>query len=437
MTIIAQPTTPKQKIVIAMITILIISFLAQFIISTVNAQTGDLLESYDESNHAGGFIWIMGVHPSVDSDKSAVGQCFITPSDTPYVLTSACFYLKRGSNIAGNMVACLYEMTGTYGTNGEPTGSPLATSETVACSTLTTDWDVIVFTFTDSYEMLTSHEYCITVQAYDGTWSGSYYVFVGVDNTPAHGGNCVSFYSNNWYAVSASDTIFYVYGSEAESTTAPQYEIETMLYSTNERHSTANFSVECYIIDGELGSYIPSYDYGSGYTNDSAELFSATNNSLASYQITLDYALGTNVSVKFYLSSLTGYWNETTPISLIVSATVTFTFTDGGILWINGSTVTNSSTTVYSETTYLNLACLGSQYYLYEGITSTYYESTENPYLLNVENATTIMARWSYYGVTDTSTLWFADRETFVLVVGLVVACVILIVVPVSKRIKT
>lgn len=171
-----------------------------------------LIASYSEVNYAGSFWSINCQHACGTTLYSAYGQSFQTPSDEDHKITSAEFYLKRGSSAEGTLVAVLYASTGTYGTNAKPTGSPLATSSSVEMENIIDSFGLITFTFlTDQqYIMIKDTVYCIVVEALVLT-TGT--IPVGADSSlPSHGGNFIGYYNGNWVTTSTWDGIFYVYG---------------------------------------------------------------------------------------------------------------------------------------------------------------------------------------------------------------------------------
>lgn len=174
-----------------------------------------LIDSYTEENYDNdGVIDIL--HPSSIPDYySAYGQCFTVKENMK--LTKARFYLRKYGIPTGKLVARLYNITGTYGIDGKPIGSHLAESEEVTIEELPTSHALIDFNFIEDnqYEMISGSHYVIVVLAKSGDVGFPYKeVWVGRDySSPTHDGNYCSFSDNNWYASSAYDTIFYVYGT--------------------------------------------------------------------------------------------------------------------------------------------------------------------------------------------------------------------------------
>ena len=133
-------------------------------------------------------------------------------------LTKAQFYLKKvaESSPTGNMYAKLYAHTGTFGVDGVPTGEPLATSGAVDASTLTDEFVLTDFVFTDEYVMSADTKYCIALFGVDDTDTKFDY------ETLEHGGVMSFDEGEGWYIEEPMELLFYVYGEEAaEPDTTP------------------------------------------------------------------------------------------------------------------------------------------------------------------------------------------------------------------------
>jgi len=180
----------------------------------------DLIDSYSEVNQDTENR-IRDHHPSDSAYESSIGQSF-TNLAAEYKITSAKFYARKVGSPTGNFHAVLYAHSGTYGTNSEPTGSALGTSDAYDVSTFDTSLALVTFTFTgaEQYTMSASTYYCIDFQApSSGTFDTSNYVKSGRDgSSPSHGGN-MFWYVNGDYSTSSSiDLCFYVYGETAGDT---------------------------------------------------------------------------------------------------------------------------------------------------------------------------------------------------------------------------
>lgn len=162
------------------------------------------IDSYSESNNDSS----IGLSSTL-SDGAA--QSF-DPSTTSYSVTSCKFYLSKTLSPTGNAVAKLYAHSGTYGTSSLPTGSALATSNTLDVSTLTTSFVLYELTFATPYTISASTYYEIAIEYSGG--DASNLVSVATDNSaPTHGGNEAYLDAGAWTA-QARDTCFYVYGTE-------------------------------------------------------------------------------------------------------------------------------------------------------------------------------------------------------------------------------
>lgn len=165
-----------------------------------------IIDSYSESNHQVGNIW--------EVDSSAwleLGQVF---ESTGGVLTSAKFYLKRHASSTGSAFAKLYAITGTPGTDAEPTGSALATSNALDVSSISSSsYELIEFNFTDNYTMVNGTHYAIMF-AYSATANP---IEVAVDGTaPSHNGNGATLFGSEFDGDPFIDVCFYVYGDLPE-----------------------------------------------------------------------------------------------------------------------------------------------------------------------------------------------------------------------------
>lgn len=154
--------------------------------------TPGLLDSYSESNQDD--YW--------NDTSVTAGQAIALASSK--TITSVKFYLKKITAPTGNIVAKVYSCSGTPGSTGVPTGSALATSDTVAISTLSTSFGLVEFTFSTPYTA-SAGGVCVSVE-----WSGTGgQLAVGIDySSPSHAGN--NYF--NGAAYSTADTIFYLYG---------------------------------------------------------------------------------------------------------------------------------------------------------------------------------------------------------------------------------
>jgi hypothetical protein len=150
---------------------------------------------------------------------SAQGETFQVPSDGNYKLTKATFCLRRTGSPTGYAHVALYVMNGTFGVDGKPIGSALATSDDFDVSTLTTSYTWYNFTFSSAqqYVMQAEEFYCIVYQnPSSGFFNSTNFVLAGMNTDPTYEGNRIG-YVNEWVGDNAFDSSFYVYGSPITS----------------------------------------------------------------------------------------------------------------------------------------------------------------------------------------------------------------------------
>lgn len=150
----------------------------------------------------------------------SVGQSFTGNGDS---LTSCQFYLGREhtghpTQLSGTIRAILYAHTGTFGVNGLPTGSPLATSTDVDVWTVhdagtSISYALLSFTFPTPFTLVAGTHYVITMQ-FVGISTAYDYAFIGFDaaSPPTVVGNFVNYSSGSWRYYTSNAACFYIYG---------------------------------------------------------------------------------------------------------------------------------------------------------------------------------------------------------------------------------
>lgn len=164
-----------------------------------------IIDSYSESNQTGAFA-------PQGSGSPYVGQSFTNTSEC--TLDSCAFLLKKNaSDPTGDISTYVYAHTGTYGTSSKPTGSPLATSNVINISSVTTDYLLYTFNFSGQNRItLSADTKYVVVLKYAGS-GGVNPLLVGTDSSPTtHSGNRSSSTDGiSWSSLSSSDVCFYVY----------------------------------------------------------------------------------------------------------------------------------------------------------------------------------------------------------------------------------
>ena len=162
-----------------------------------------IIDSYSESNQTSTLILHNG---NITKD----GQTFLGDGRT---LDNCKFLFKKRISPAGNAVVKIYAHSGTFGIDGVPTGSALATSENLDVSTLTTNFQLVTLNFIGANRIVLANgtPYCISVEYSGGDISNC--LELGDDNTfLTHHGNSIYYQSGSWNAYVPVDTCFYVYG---------------------------------------------------------------------------------------------------------------------------------------------------------------------------------------------------------------------------------
>jgi hypothetical protein len=125
------------------------------------------------------------------------------------VLVSAKAYLRKAGSPTGNAVAQIYAHSGTYG-SGIPTGSVLATSESVDVSTISTSRELVQFTFSGAEQIdLVDGTHYFFVIFYDAD-DNSRYIVWEADSSGTHEGNSAAYNQTNWVTLTY-DLCFYIY----------------------------------------------------------------------------------------------------------------------------------------------------------------------------------------------------------------------------------
>ena len=194
----------------------------QTVIEEYNGQTRtftgttipEIIAGVSTANYAG-VEGLKEVHPSSTSSISAIGQSFTTGTVAREII-AAKFYLDVYGFPTGSLIANLYTHSGTYGTSSVPTGSALATSDSLNLMYLYANmtscrWVTFTFSGANQYLMAANTHYVIEVQASSGTFNSTYFVGVGGCNNLTDG-NLNTYYSSAWHADSTEDNCFIIYG---------------------------------------------------------------------------------------------------------------------------------------------------------------------------------------------------------------------------------
>ena len=179
-----------------------------------------LIDNYSEKNYNS--VYFLSDTSANNLHKPS--QSFIGKDG---ILDSCKFYLSKCGYPTGNAYVEIYAHSGTFGISSLPTGSPLATSDVLDVSTLTTSQQLILFNFSGANKIILTDgiKYIITVNYSNGSYLVNY-ITVGFDTAGTAAGNG-SHYSNTWGWVSNSlyDLCFYVYAEETTPYIAPSEQV--------------------------------------------------------------------------------------------------------------------------------------------------------------------------------------------------------------------
>ena len=198
------------------------------------------LDSYSEPDFNPVYIPI-----SNGKTYKAFGQAFTNHNTS--LLVSCKFFISKVSTPTGSVYARLYNMTGSYGTTGKPTGTAIATSDPIDVSTLTSGW--YTFDFSGSNRItLTPNYYCIEIEFFGG--DKNKYLNIGMNDSPGrHDGNA-SLFGVTWQAFSEAfpgsdaDVLFCVAGYNG-----PFFDISRPIPDQLLLNALTNRSLETYKYD--------------------------------------------------------------------------------------------------------------------------------------------------------------------------------------------
>ncbi|NIA09506.1 MAG: hypothetical protein GWP10_07215, partial [Nitrospiraceae bacterium] len=170
----------------------------------INIRDLSLCDSYSESN----FDTLTSLYAG---GTEYVGQSFTNTNVG--ILNSCKLLMSKDGSPSGIGTAKIYAHTGTYGTDGTPTGAALATSDNFDVTSLTEPPALYNLTFSGANRIiLQANTKYVIVMSYGGGDSSNK-VYVGLDSSsPTHSGNfSYSANGSSWNADSGIDICFYVY----------------------------------------------------------------------------------------------------------------------------------------------------------------------------------------------------------------------------------
>ena len=151
---------------------------------------------------------------NVDSSQ-LMGQSFEVQNTC--TLDSLIIDMKTNSSPSGSFQFEIYAMTGTYGSTSKPTGSVLATSDTVTVGSLTSSYATytVYFTGANAIAMTAGQRYCLVCNYANTSFPNSIYL---KNKTPSfHGGNQSYQSGGTWTELGAYDVVFNLQGNTGGS----------------------------------------------------------------------------------------------------------------------------------------------------------------------------------------------------------------------------
>ncbi len=137
-----------------------------------------IIDFYAESNQN-------AVTSLSDAASHSAGQSFTGDGND---LHQSTFYIKKINSPTGNILSRLYAHSGTFGTDSEPTGAALASSDTIDVSTLSTSLALVDFDFSTPFTLVDGTKYCINCEYTGGDATNR--VDLGADTSSStHAGN--------------------------------------------------------------------------------------------------------------------------------------------------------------------------------------------------------------------------------------------------------
>ena len=186
--------------------------------SWVNADSDPLIADMIGIHWVSAFIADFGTATTLEVGQSITGD--------GQKLAGVAFMILREGTPTGNIRAVVRAHSGTYGTSSVGTGSPLATSNTVAASSVQTDgvnFVYVYFTFDESFTLVNGTRYVISVGSDTATYVNAtnrlrYQARVG--SAAGHPGNlCTRTGASTWVADGSNDLFFTLYTRAAVAPT--------------------------------------------------------------------------------------------------------------------------------------------------------------------------------------------------------------------------
>ena len=225
---------------------------------TSETLTNQIVDSYSETNVDGyETLYAGGQYHRIEW-----GQTFSCTVDT--TITSSDFYIYLTGSPSGSVYARIYNITGAFGTNAVPTGTPLATSDAIVATNISTGASLVSFTFSGTNQIVLKAGTNYAVTIYMNSGSSSDYLNIGRDGSAqSHPGNEFYYKNGVWYNAS-DDLAFYVYGTQTLNQSGTGYSVNDVL-TVSGGGGNAQFKVTSITGSGIVNG-VSIQSSGSGYS---------------------------------------------------------------------------------------------------------------------------------------------------------------------------
>ena len=143
-----------------------------------------------------------------------VGQAFQVQNTS--TLDHATIRMRTTGTPTGNFHLLIYAMSGSYGSTAVPTGSILATSDTISVGSLTGTYSTSTVTFSGAnrISMTSGQNYVLTCDYANTSYPNA--ILFG-NKTPSFAGGNQSYFSGSWNALATYDMAFELWGESGSA----------------------------------------------------------------------------------------------------------------------------------------------------------------------------------------------------------------------------
>lgn len=135
-------------------------------------------------------------------------------------LDSLIIDMKTNGTPTGSFNFQIYAITGTYGSTAIPTGSPLATSDTITVASLTSSYATYTVTFSGAnrISIISGGQYAVACNYTNTPYPNA--IFLKIKTPSFYGGNSAYKATGTWNAFATHDLLFDLQGVSASGNTS-------------------------------------------------------------------------------------------------------------------------------------------------------------------------------------------------------------------------